>query len=178
MVKHRSGTWWPDDREVRWRHVRCALCTRRRWAWVSWFGIKTKVDGFSRFGLKTGGFRFPGLDLKTDRCGLVIWPTKSPRRFIGLGLKTKWAMAYWLCYNTNKRMKTGWDTRRDLVASFVWKRVGLGFPSLALRLAEARYEWCTWYHHGGHVEMKPKTDMSMRRAASDSSIQTLPFSLY
>jgi hypothetical protein len=23
-------------------------------------------------------------------CGLVIWPTKSPRRFFGLVLKTKW----------------------------------------------------------------------------------------
>jgi hypothetical protein len=25
---------------------------------VFWFDIKTKVDGFSRFGLKTGGFGF------------------------------------------------------------------------------------------------------------------------
>jgi hypothetical protein len=29
-------------------------------------------------------------------------------------------------------------TRRDLVACFTWKQVGLGFPSLASRLAEAR----------------------------------------
>jgi hypothetical protein len=29
------------------------------------------------------------LGLKTGSCGLVIWPTKSPRRFLGLGLKTK-----------------------------------------------------------------------------------------
>jgi hypothetical protein len=30
------------------------------------------------------------------------------------------------------------DTRRDLAACFGWKQVGLGFPSLASRLAEAR----------------------------------------
>jgi hypothetical protein len=31
-----------------------------------------------------------------------------------------------------------WDTHRDLAACFTWKQVGLGFPSLASRLAEAR----------------------------------------
>jgi hypothetical protein len=31
-----------------------------------------------------------------------------------------------------------WDTRRDLVACFMWKQVWLGFPSLASILAEAR----------------------------------------
>jgi hypothetical protein len=30
------------------------------------------------------------------------------------------------------------DTHRDLAACFAWKRVRLGFPSLASRLAEAR----------------------------------------
>jgi hypothetical protein len=30
------------------------------------------------------------------------------------------------------------DTRRDLVACFAWKQVTLGFPSLTLRLVEAR----------------------------------------
>jgi hypothetical protein len=33
---------------------------------------------------------FPSFGLKTDNCGLVIWPTKSPGRFFGFGLKTKW----------------------------------------------------------------------------------------
>jgi hypothetical protein len=33
---------------------------------------------------------FPGLGLKTDSSGLVIWASKSLRRFLGLGLKTKW----------------------------------------------------------------------------------------
>jgi hypothetical protein len=38
-----------------------------------------------------GGRGFPGLSLKTGNFGLVIWASKSPRRFLGLGLKTKWA---------------------------------------------------------------------------------------
>jgi hypothetical protein len=33
---------------------------------------------------------FFGLSLKIGKCGLVIWPTKSPQQFLGLGLKTKW----------------------------------------------------------------------------------------
>jgi hypothetical protein len=38
-----------------------------------------------------GGGGFPGLGLKTSSFGLVIWASKSPRRFLGLGLKTMWA---------------------------------------------------------------------------------------
>jgi hypothetical protein len=30
---------------------------------------------------------FPGLDLKTGSSSLVIWASKSPRRFFGLGIK-------------------------------------------------------------------------------------------
>jgi hypothetical protein len=36
----------------------------RRGAWVSWFSLKTKVDNFSRFGLKTGGYNSYGLASK------------------------------------------------------------------------------------------------------------------
>jgi hypothetical protein len=35
------------------------------------------------------GRGFPGLGLKTGISGLVIWVSKSPRRFLGLGVKTK-----------------------------------------------------------------------------------------
>jgi hypothetical protein len=35
------------------------------------------------------GGGFPGLGLKTDNSGLVIWVSKSPRWFIDLDLKTK-----------------------------------------------------------------------------------------
>jgi hypothetical protein len=38
---------------------------------------------------------FPGLDLKTGSCGLVIWPTKSPRWFLDLGLKINWEEVCW-----------------------------------------------------------------------------------
>jgi hypothetical protein len=64
MVKHKSGTRWPDDREVGWRCVRSAPCTRRGGARVSLFSIKTKVNGFSRFGFKTGGYGSCGLTSK------------------------------------------------------------------------------------------------------------------
>jgi hypothetical protein len=37
-------------------------------------------------------------------------------------------------------MKTTRGTHRDLAACFAWKQVEIGFPSLALRLAEAR-QW-------------------------------------
>jgi hypothetical protein len=36
------------------------------------------VDGFSRFGLKTDGYEFLGLGLKTGSYGFVIWASKSP----------------------------------------------------------------------------------------------------
>jgi hypothetical protein len=36
-----------------------------------------------------GGGGFSGLGLKTGSSGLVIWVSKSPRQFLGLGLKTK-----------------------------------------------------------------------------------------
>jgi hypothetical protein len=77
------------------------------------FGLKTGGDGFSRFALKTGGRvswlslknqgggGFPGLGLKTGSSGLVIWASKSPRRFLGLGLKTKWASVCQLRHKTD-----------------------------------------------------------------------------
>jgi hypothetical protein len=42
---HRSGTWWPGGREVRWRRVRSAPGTWRLGARVSWLSLKTKFDG-------------------------------------------------------------------------------------------------------------------------------------
>jgi hypothetical protein len=41
---HRSGTRWPDDREVGWRRVRYAPCMWRQGARVSWLSLKTKID--------------------------------------------------------------------------------------------------------------------------------------
>jgi hypothetical protein len=36
-----------------------------------------------------GGGGFPSLDLKTGSSGLLIWASKSLRRFLGLSFKTK-----------------------------------------------------------------------------------------
>jgi hypothetical protein len=56
-----------------------------------------------------GGGGFPGLGLKTGSFGLVIWALKSSRRFLGLGLKTKWASIYRLCHKTDTG-RSAWDT--------------------------------------------------------------------
>jgi hypothetical protein len=77
-----------------------------------------------------GGGGFPGLGLKTGSFGLVILASKSPRRFLGLDLKTKQASVCQLHHKTD-----GWrsarDTHRDLATCLAWKQVWLGFPSLA-----------------------------------------------
>jgi hypothetical protein len=53
-------------------------------------GLASKsVVGFLVEPQNQGGNRFPGLCLKTSRYGLVIYASKSLRRFLGLGLKTK-----------------------------------------------------------------------------------------
>jgi hypothetical protein len=68
------------------------------------------------------GGGFPGLDLKTGRFGLVIWVLKSPRRFLGLGLKTKWVSVCRLRHKIDGGRSTR-DTRQDLEACSVWKQV-------------------------------------------------------
>jgi hypothetical protein len=79
--------------------------------------LKTKVDDFLQFGLKIGGDGFLGLGLKTDSSGLVIWASKSPRWFLGLGLKTKQVSVCRLHHKTDgERMAR--DTHRDLAAYF------------------------------------------------------------
>jgi hypothetical protein len=76
-----------------------------------------------------GGGWFSGLGLKTDRYDLVIWASKSPRRFLGLGFKIKQASVCRLCHKTDGGTST-WDTRGDLAAYFAWNQVWLEFSSL------------------------------------------------
>jgi hypothetical protein len=57
-----------------------------------------------------GGGGFPGLGLKTNSFDLVIWASKSPRRFFGLGLKTIWASVCRLSHKTD-RERSAWDMR-------------------------------------------------------------------
>jgi hypothetical protein len=77
-----------------------------------------------------GGGGFSGLGLKIGSSGLVIWGSKSPRRFLGLSLKTKQASICRLRHKTDGG-RSARDTYRDLAACLVWKQVWLGFPSLA-----------------------------------------------
>jgi hypothetical protein len=49
-----------------------------------------------------GGGGFPDLVLKTGSYGLMIWASKSPRQFFGLGLKTKQALICQLHHKTNR----------------------------------------------------------------------------
>jgi hypothetical protein len=50
-----------------------------------------------------GGGGFSDLGLKTGSSGLVIWASKSLRRFLGLGLKTKQTSVCWLHYKNRQR---------------------------------------------------------------------------
>jgi hypothetical protein len=88
------------------------------------------VVGFLVEPQNQGGGGFPGLGHKTGSFSLVIWVSKSPRRFLGLGLKTKWASVCRLRHKTNGG-RSARDTHRDLAACLTWKQVWLGFPSLA-----------------------------------------------
>jgi hypothetical protein len=93
-------------------------------------GLASKlVLGFLVEPQNQGGGGFSGLDLKTGSCGLVIWISKSPRRFLGLGVKTKQASVCRLRHKTDVGM-SAWDTCRDLAACLAWKQVWLGFLSL------------------------------------------------
>jgi hypothetical protein len=50
-----------------------------------------------------------GLGLKTGGCGLMILSSKSPRWFVGLGLKTKWTSVCRLRHK-NDRGRSARDT--------------------------------------------------------------------
>jgi hypothetical protein len=94
-------------------------------------GLASKpVVGFLVEPQNQGCGGFPGLGLKTGSSGFVIWASKSPRWFLGLGLKTLQALVCQLHHKTNEG-RSAWDTRRDLAACLAWKQVWLGFPSLA-----------------------------------------------
>jgi hypothetical protein len=81
--------------------------------WVVHFLVEPQNQG-------DGGF--PGLGLKTGSFGLVIWASKSPRRFHGLGLKTKQASICRLRHKTDGG-RSARNTHQDLAAYFEWKQV-------------------------------------------------------
>jgi hypothetical protein len=76
----------------RGRVAPCAVCTRHE---------ETRSTGFMVEPQNQGGGGFLGLGLKTGSSGLVIWSSKSPRRFLDLGLKIKWASVCRLRHKTD-----------------------------------------------------------------------------
>jgi hypothetical protein len=88
-------------RRSRGRVTLCAVCTVHEEKSASFLvEPQNKVDGFSRFGLKTDGLRFIGwakkpsstvcqwFDHKTTGTGFLVWPQNQGRRFVGLTLKS------------------------------------------------------------------------------------------
>jgi hypothetical protein len=66
-------------------------------------GLASKpVVGFLFEPQNQGGGGFLSLVLKIGNSGLVIWVSKSPRRFLGLGLKTKRASVCQLRHKTDE----------------------------------------------------------------------------
>jgi hypothetical protein len=120
----------------------CAVCT---------WHVETRSVGFLVEPQNQGGGGFPSLGLKTGRSDLMIWDSKSPRWFLGLCLKTKWASICRLRHKTDGGSSV-WDTRRDLAACLVSKQVW----SEDWRRRD--YGWCTWHHRGGCVGGKLKLD--------------------
>jgi hypothetical protein len=109
---------WPQNQWRRFSQVwtqnwwrRFLLVWPQNWRSISWLSLKTKVvEGF------------PVWASKPTVTGLVIWASKSPRRFLGLDLKTKQASVCRLRHKTDE-VRSAQDTRRDLAACLVWKQV-------------------------------------------------------
>jgi hypothetical protein len=94
------------------------------------------VVGFLVEPQNQAGGGFPGLGLKTDSSGLVIWASKSPRRFLGLCLKTRQAKVYRLRHKIDGG-RSARDKRQNLTACLAWKHVT---PSRRLRQRQAEDE--------------------------------------
>jgi hypothetical protein len=89
-------------RRSRGRVMLCAVCTVHMEKRSACFLVEPQNQGrrfvsglaskplkqFSPVWPQNRWLGFSGLDLKTDSSGLVIWASKSLRRFLGLGLKT------------------------------------------------------------------------------------------
>jgi hypothetical protein len=139
MIKHMSGTQWQDNQEVGWRRVRSAsYMWRRRGARIFRFSLKTGGDNLSVVWPQNNCDNFLVWALKprsiiwwfgpqNHRDGFLVWASKP--RGGGLLVCASKPMSGW------RRCK---DTRRHLVACFVAKQVGLGFPSFTSKLMKER----------------------------------------
>jgi hypothetical protein len=108
---------WPQNQ---WRRF-SPVWPQNWWRWFLpvWPQNRWSVSWLS---LNQGGGGFLSLGLKTSSSGLVICDSKSPRRFIGLCLETKWASLCRLRHKTDGGSSAR-DTRRDLAVCFTWKQV-------------------------------------------------------
>jgi hypothetical protein len=99
---------------------------------VSWFSLKTKVDGFSRFGLKTGGCGFCGLASKPLAWVSRFEPQNQQLRFGDLDLKSTSCVSWFgpqnhAGYNlpvvpqNRQEDDSARGTGQDLAACFTWK---------------------------------------------------------
>jgi hypothetical protein len=78
---------------------------QNRWLWFLRFNLKTGGDGFLVEPQNQGGGGFFDLGLKTGSYGLVIWTSKSPRRFLNLIIKMKQTTVCQLRHKTDGRMR-------------------------------------------------------------------------
>jgi hypothetical protein len=142
MVKHGSGTQWPGDMEVGWRHMQSAPCTWRRGARVSWLSLKTNVVSLSVVWPQNHYDGFLSLDLKTNNSGLVIWDSKSSWQFISdLTLKPLGRVS-WLSLKTKvDSLSVVWPQNHwDDFLACVSKSSGLLFVDSATKPTEG--DWC------------------------------------
>jgi hypothetical protein len=94
-----------------------------------------RVSILTRFLAMTNIGGFPGLGLKTSSYGLVIWASKTPRRFFGLGLKTKWVMVCRLHHKTDESRMAQDTSRSSDLLHLEASRARVS--QFALKLAEA-----------------------------------------
>jgi hypothetical protein len=82
----------------------CVVCTGH---------VETRSVGFLAEPQNQGGGGFPGLGLKIGSFSLVIWASKSPRRFFGLGFKTRWSSVCRLRHKNRRREVGAGHTSRS-----------------------------------------------------------------
>jgi hypothetical protein len=101
------------------------IWSQNRWS-DSWLSLKIKVvEGFPIWASKPAVLVW-WFGHQNHHDGFLVWASKPSRlRFVG-------------CTRKTDRGRSTLDTRRDLVACFAWKQVGLEFPNLAWRLEEVR----------------------------------------
>jgi hypothetical protein len=110
-------------------------------------GLASKpVVGFLVEPQNQEGGGFPSLGLKTGSSSLVIWTSKSPQQFLGLGLKTKQALVCLLCHKTDGGRPKNFDWLPftplwspspvlQLVLEPIWSLVGFN------RLCDLKVTW-------------------------------------